>query len=186
VNHLSTLPTAGEQARHALLLLGAPAPARLVVDVHAALFDGDLSMAGLAGVARGEVPGLCAALRPDLSAVPGLVALDSWTVDRRIVTPAGRRADELAMVLRVASFVALNPGRAAVRLVRELAERVPDGVEALDLAEAARVALTDAGLAARLAAEETMRAEAIERAAELDLRQQLFGRPSVPQQRGNA
>ncbi|MFG1608741.1 hypothetical protein [Actinoplanes sp. NPDC049265] len=48
----STLPSLREQARHALLLLGVPAPARLVVDVHAAFFDGDLSVPALAALMR--------------------------------------------------------------------------------------------------------------------------------------
>ncbi|MFI5890904.1 hypothetical protein ACIA5D_12390 [Actinoplanes sp. NPDC051513] len=181
MNHLSTLPTTGEQARHALLLLGAPASARLVVDVHAALFDGDLSVAALT---RERVPGLCSALRDDLSAAPGLVALAEWPLSRRIVTPATRQADELAMIVRVAELAAISPGRASLRLLRELAARVPHGVEALDLADAARAALTDPALVAKIAAEAPAREELVARAATLDERQQLYGVPAVPHQRG--
>jgi hypothetical protein len=178
VNLLSTLPTTGEQARRALLLLGAPAPARLVVDVHAAFFDGDLSMAALAGLARsGDV--VCAALRTDLTAVPGMVALASWSLEQRIRTPARRRADELSMVARVAELGAASPGRRA--LVRELAQRVPDGMEALDLTAAARAALT--ALGDQLAREAPAWEAAVARARELDARQQLFGLPVVPHQR---
>jgi hypothetical protein len=186
VNQLSTLPTTGEQARRALLLLGAPAATRLVADVHGALFDGDLSTAALARLLRERAPGFCAALRPDLTAAPGLLALTDWSLDRRMVTPAARRADELAMIVRVAEFVAMRrgAGRAADRLLRELAARVPGGVEALDLADAARAALSDAGLTAQLAAEEPVRAAAAARAAELGQRQQLYGVPAVPHQRG--
>jgi hypothetical protein len=186
VNRLSTLPTTGEQARHALLLLGVPAAARLVVDVHAALFDGDLSTAGLAGLIRSGAAGFCVPLRPDLTALPGMVALAEWPLDRRIVAPVRRRADELGMIVRVAEFVAMSrgAGRAADRLLRELAQRVPHGVESVDLADAARAALADATLAAELAAEAPLLAAAAERAAGLDQRQQLFGRPAVPHQRG--
>lgn len=184
MNRLSTLPTTGEQARHALLLLGAPAGARLVVDVHAALFDGDLSMAAAAGLVRGRVAGLCAALRPDLTAAPGMLALAEWPLERRLVTPARRRADELAMIIRVAEFAVMRPGRAPARLLRELADRVPHGVEAVDLADAARAALTSPQLAAQLAAEAATREDAVARAAALDPRQQLFGVPGVPHQRG--
>jgi hypothetical protein len=185
VNQVSTLPSTAEQARHALLLLGAPAAVRLVVDVHVALFDGDLSVAGLAGLVRDRAPGLCAALRADLTAASGLVALAEWSLERRIVTPARRRADELAMVLRVAEFVTMrHSGRAAHRLLRELAHRVPDGPEAFDLADAARAALSDADLAARLAAEEPIREALVTRAGELEKRHQLYGMPAVPQQRG--
>jgi hypothetical protein len=125
VTRLSTLPTTGEQARHALLLLGAPAALRMVAEVHAAL------------------------------------------------------------ILRVAEFTAMRPsaGRHARRLLRELAQRVPHGVEAVDLAEAARAALADPALAAGVGAEEPRRQEAAGRAAALDLRHQLFGRPAVPHQR---
>jgi hypothetical protein len=201
VNHLSTLPTTGEQARHALLLLGTPAPARLVVEVHAALFDGDLSMTALArllrdaaasvavpAAGRGAGCGLCAALRADLTAAPGLVALAEWSLDRRIVTPAERRAADLTIVLRVAEFVAMRSaaGRAADRLLRQLAERVPHGVEAVDLADAARAALAEPELVAKLAAEAPDRSVAARRAGELAPRQQLFGVPVVPQQRGGA
>ncbi|MCU7725254.1 hypothetical protein ODJ79_16115 [Actinoplanes sp. KI2] len=183
VNHLSALPTTGEQARHALLLLGAPASARLVVDVHAALFDGDLTVAALA---RERVPGLCAALTGDLRAARGLVALAEWPLAQRLVTPAVRRADELAMIVRVAEFVAMSPvgGRAPAGLLRELARRVPHGVEALDLAEAARLALTDPRLTAAVAAEAEWREAALARAADLDERQRLYGIPVVPHQRG--
>ncbi|WP_433375290.1 hypothetical protein ACQPZX_05655 [Actinoplanes sp. CA-142083] len=181
MNHLSTLPTTGEQARHALLLLGAPASARLVVDVHAALFDGDLSVPALA---RERVPGLCAALRADLSAAPGLIALAEWPLSRRIVTPAARRADELAMIVRVAEFAAITPGRSPLKLLRELAERVPHGPEAFDLADAARAALTDPELVARIAAEAPAREELVARASALAEKQQLYGVPAVPHQRG--
>ncbi len=186
MNHLSTLPTTAEQARHALLLLGSPAPARLVVDVHAALFDGDLSMAGVAGLLRDRVPGFCAALRPDLTAARGLVALADWPLERRIVTPAGQRAAGLAMVVRIAEFVAVHPyaGRQADRLLRALAQGVPHGIEALDLGDAARAALAGEGLAAALAAEQPHRDAAAVRAASLDTSEQLYGVPAVPQQRG--
>lgn len=50
----STLPSTREQAHHALLLLGVPTPARLLVDVHAALLDGDLSVPALVALLRDE------------------------------------------------------------------------------------------------------------------------------------
>ena len=185
MNPLSTLPSAGEQARHALLLLGAPASTRLVADVHAALFDGDLGVPALAGLIRDREPGLAAALRPDLTPARGVVALAEWPLERRIVTPAGRRADGLAMVIRVAEFVAMRPtaGRAEHLLLRELAQRVPHGVEAVDLAQAARVALTAPELAAAIEAEAPLRAAVVRRAAGLEPDLQLYGMPGLPQQR---
>jgi hypothetical protein len=179
-----TLPSPVDQARHALLLLGAPAPARLVVEVHAALFDGDLSVPALAALMRNRAPELCAALNTDLTAASGLVALPDWPLERRIVTPVGRRADALAMVIRVVEFLSLrpaSPGPAGHRLMRSLAQDVPDGVESPDLAEAARVAL--AALDPALSAEEPVRVAALARAADLEQSQQLYGLAALPRQR---
>ena len=188
MNHLSTLPSTSEQARHALLLLGAPASARLVVDVHAALFDGDLSMSGLAGLLRSRVPGFCVALNPDLTPAPGLIALDAWPLERRVITPARHRVDELASFVRIAEFanVRSSAPRSADRLLRALAEAVPDGVESANLADAARVALSSGQLVAAVTAEAPSHAAAVSRAAGLELAQQLYGLPVVPQQRGGA
>ena len=186
MNYLSTLPSTAEQARHALLLLGSPAPARLVVDVHGTFFDGDLSVPALVGLVRGRVPGFCRALIADLTPARGLIALAEWPLERRIVTPAVRRADALARVVRIVEFVAAqrHSGRCAERLLRELALGVPYGPEALDLGEAARGALADPRLTAQVAAEEPVRAAATRRAAELSEWQQLYGVSAVPHQRG--
>ena len=199
-----TLPSGREQAQHALLLLGAPAPARLVVDVHAALFDGDLDMSSLAALlltgqrATVEAAGsadaytICLGLNLDLSAARGMPALAVWPLERRIVTPAVARADTLAMVVRVVEFVAVRPslGAPVARLLRQLAELVPGGPEAVDvldpgaLAQAARKALADPALALAVEREQPAREVAVARAGGLDLPQQLFGVPAVPHQRG--
>jgi hypothetical protein len=220
MTRLSTLPSTREQAHHALLLLGVPAPARLLVDVHAALFDGDLSVPGLAALLRdaervvtspgpdalgtaasdavlegggGTVPGaylICPGLNPDLAAARGVITLSTWPVVDRLCTPAAASANALATVVRVAEFVAERPGRCAAHLMRRLAATVPGGPEAFDvfdpvaLAEAARQALADPALVAAVEAEAPLRAAAAERATRLDLPQQLFGVPVVPQQRG--
>lgn len=188
MNRLSSLPSTAEQARHALLLLGTPAPVRLVVDVHAALFDGDLSMAGIAALQRDRAPGFCAALTGELTAAPGLVALADWPLERRLVTPAAHRAAALTMIIRIAEFVAMRAfaARSAHRLLRELADRVPHGVESRDLADAARAALTEPALVAAIAREEPLRAAAARRAAALHPAHQLFGLPGVPHQRDGA
>ncbi|GID95969.1 hypothetical protein ACFQFC_18760 [Amorphoplanes digitatis] len=192
MNRLSTLPSAREQARRTLLLIGAPAAASLIVDVHGALFDGDLSTAALAALLRDEerdfaqdVPAayrICPALLPDLAAARGLFTLSTWPVIGRIAAPA---TDELAAVVRIAEFIAMREtaGRAAAALLRRLAERVPGGPEAYAvqnpaaLADAARTAL--AGVAVTPPPEETIR-----RWEELPERQQLFGVRGLPHQRG--
>ena len=206
MNSQRTLPSTRGQAHQALLLLGAPASARLVVDVHAALFDGDLDMSSLVALLRAEERGtdgaagvddayrICWGLNANLTAARGLVALAAWPVARRIVTPAVARADALAMVVRVMEFVAVQPavGASVARLLRRLAAEVPGGPEAVHvlrpgaLADAARLALADPALADAVAGEQAARCEAAARAALLDVRQQLFGVPAVPQQRGHA
>lgn len=71
MTRLSTLPSHREQAHHALVLLGVPAPARLVADVHGALFDGDLSTPVLTALLRDEQRLAATALRGGGSAVRG-------------------------------------------------------------------------------------------------------------------
>lgn len=201
----STLPSTREQAQHALLLLGAPAPARLIVDVHAGLFDGDLDMASLVALVRAEqretavVAGstnaykICVGLDLDLVAVRGMLALSTWVLERRVLTPAVARADALAMVVRVAEFAGMRPSvdASALRLLRNLAESVPGGPEAVDvlrpgaLADAARLALAEPALAEAIEREAVARGAAVARAERLDLRSQLFGVAAVPRQRGH-
>ncbi|AGL14739.1 hypothetical protein [Actinoplanes sp. N902-109] len=191
------LPTARDQARHALVLLGAPATPRLVVDVHSALFDGDLSVPALVEILRDEerqydpdalmsyriVP----ALHHDLSAARGLVTLCGWPVARRLVSPQQSRADALAAVARIAEFVIVRAtaSAAAMDLLRRLAETVPGGAEAFlvhdprALATAARAAL------AELTPDPAPDA-VVARWERLDARQRLFGVMSLPHQRGRA
>ncbi|MGA5304021.1 hypothetical protein ACPCHT_29145 [Nucisporomicrobium flavum] len=194
---LSTFPVVREQARHALLLLGAPAPAKLVVDVHTALFDGDLSMSGLATVLRDEERQydpdtlrpyrICPALHHDLTVARGLVALSCWPGERRLVSPVAARANALAAVARVAEFVAIRntAGPAVLDLLRRLAETVPGGPEAFlvhdprALADAARAALADLSV-------EAVPDAVLRRWEGLDERHRLFGVTSLPHQRGRA
>jgi len=194
---LSTFPVLREQARHALLLLGAPAPARLVVDVHTALFDGDLSMPGLAEVLRDEerqydpdvlrAYRICPALHHDLTVARGRIALSVWPAERRLVSPASARISALSAVVRIAEFIVIrsSASAAAIDLLRRLAETVPGGGEAFlvhdprALADAARAALAE--LPAEAVPEAVLR-----RWDGLDERQRLFGIMSLPHQRARA
>ena len=67
----STLPSTREQAHHALLLLGVPTPARLLVEVHAALLDGDLSVPALVALLRDEERALAAGPDAPATALTG-------------------------------------------------------------------------------------------------------------------
>jgi len=194
MTRLSTMPSIREQARRALLLIGAPAPARLVVEVHGALFGGDLSRSALAALLRDEerqwsaeaspAYSICPALHADLTADRGRVTLSTWPVAGRIAAPA---ADGLAAVVRIVEFVAMreSAGRAAAALLRGLADGVPGGPEAYAVQDPS--ALADAARAA-LAAAPAPRVpeETVQRWATLDPRQQVWGAPSLPHQRGPA
>jgi hypothetical protein len=190
MTRLSTLPSAREQARRALLLIGAPASLRLVVDVHGALFDGDLTVAALVALVREEKRGhpagaayrICPALRPDLTAARGRLTLSTWPLAGRVANPP---ADLLAAIVRIAEFIVMREasGAAAAALLRRLADEVPGGPEAYAvqdpaaLADAARAALADVPVP-------PLPAEITRRWAALDEQQQLFGLPRVPHQRG--
>ena len=89
MTRLSTLPSHREQAHHALVLLGVPAPARLVAEVHGALFDGDLSVPAIAALLRdeerkaaaaapGDEQGAGATGGPDGPATAGTTASPGW------------------------------------------------------------------------------------------------------------
>src|SRR4051794_17291729 len=164
MNRLSTLPSAREQARHALLLLGAPAPARLVVQVHRALFDGDLDVPGLAALLRAErragSPVICHGLTAHLA--PLHVALAEWPLAHRIVTPMTAKAAVLSAYARIREFVAAQPG--ATRSTHELLR----SFELHPVSEAA------------LAAEAPVRAAAVRLAASRPAVEQLFGVPPAP------
>jgi hypothetical protein len=192
---LRTLPAVREQAHHALVLLGAPASPRLVVDVHAALFDGDLSISALTGLLRDEERQydpdtrtsyrICPALHHDLSANRGLVSLSGWAVARRFTSPLKARADSLAAVVRIAEFVAIRASASAtaLALLRRLAEAVPNGTEALDVYDPR--ALADVARGALAQCEPAVAPEpAVARWERLDERQRLFGVMSLPHQRG--
>lgn len=194
MTRLSTLPSTREQARRALLLIGAPAPSRLVVEVHGALFDGDLTVAALVALLREEERGgpagdasgyrICPALQPDLSAARGLLTLSTWPIEGRIPAP---RADLLAAIVRIVEFIAMRQvaGAAAAALLRRLADEVPGGPEAYAvqhpeaLADAARSALAAVPVP-------PLPAETRRRWETLDEQQRLFGAPRVPHQRGGA
>ncbi|MGW4942483.1 hypothetical protein ACWEOZ_12970 [Actinoplanes sp. NPDC004185] len=193
MTRLSTLPSTREQARRALLLIGAPASSRLVVDVHGALFDGDLTVTALVALLRDEERArpadpsayrICPALQPDLTAARGLLTLSTWPVEGRVAAP---RADLFAAIVRIAEFIAMREvaGAAAAALLRRLADEVPGGPEAYAvqhpaaLADAARTALAAVPVA-------PLPAGTVQRWEGLDEQQRLFGLPRLPQQRGRA
>src|ERR1700755_1583741 len=110
MNRATTLPSALEQARHALLLLGTPAPARRVVDVHQALFDGDLDMRALADLMRAaatgkDQPTICYGLSPSLT--PLHLALTEWPLEQRLIPRQKARYALFVQKIRIVEFVAM-------------------------------------------------------------------------------
>ncbi|WP_203988195.1 hypothetical protein [Sphaerisporangium rufum] len=131
-----------EQVHQALTLIGAPAAARMIVAVHAALHAGSLGGGRLASLRRDEERSfrgapyarpyyLCAALTDRLSASRGLFAVSTWPLERRVVGPLSPRVDFLTTAVRVAEHVLrlaeagepAAPG--AERLLARLARNVP-------------------------------------------------------------
>jgi hypothetical protein len=141
----ATAPQAGqllpvrEQVHQALTLLGAPAAQRLIVAVHDAFFGSALASARLTSLRRDEERSfrvapyarpyyLCAALTADLLApARGLLAVSTWSAERRVIGPLSPRVNYLEAAIRVAESLLRvpEPGTAAVRLLRRFAANIP-------------------------------------------------------------
>ena len=92
-----------EQVHQALTLLSVPAAPKLITEVHAAFFAGQILGARLTSLRRDEERSfqsapfarpyyICATLSADLLApVRGLLSVSTWPMDRRIVGPLSPR-----------------------------------------------------------------------------------------------
>jgi hypothetical protein len=180
-----------EQVHQALTLLGAPAAQRLIVTVHDAFFGSQLPSARLTSLRRDEERSfraapysrpyyLCAALTADLLApARGLLAVSTWSAERRVIGPLSPRVNYLEAAIRVAESLLRvpNPGTAAVRLLRRFAANIPGASQGAKpstpqiVVAAAHAELEihqDEDLAIR-------RAAAVRVRAQLDDVEQLFG-----------
>jgi hypothetical protein len=180
-----------EQVHQALTLLGAPAAPRLIVAVHEAFCAGRLASSRLTSLRRDEERSfrvapyarpyyLCAALTADLlSPARGLLAVSTWSMDRRIIGPLSPRVDYLTAAIAVAGQLqqSADPDPAARRLLWRFAANIPRAASSMrsmtadEVAAAARAELAvhqDADSAHRIAAARRARSQ-------LDDAAQLFG-----------
>jgi hypothetical protein len=142
----SQLP-AREHVHRALMLLGAPAAPKLIVDVHEAFFPGELSASKLSSLRRDEErsyrssPGarpyyLCPALAHDLlTPVRALITISTWTLEQRVIGPLSPRVDFLNSAIGIAEAVRTaagsttdGPGPEALRLLWRFAVNIPDAL----------------------------------------------------------
>jgi hypothetical protein len=179
-----------EQVHQALVLLTVPAGPRLIIAVHEVMLTGAVPAARLTSIRRDEERSfraapfarpyyLCAALTADLLApARGLLAISTWSMDRRIIGPLSPRVDYLTAAVQIAENVRRNPApeAAAMRLLWRFAANIPGAAttwpaKPADVATAAKAELevhADADAKAR-------RSAAARARRQLDDAQQLFG-----------
>jgi hypothetical protein len=180
-----------EQVHQALSLLGVPAPPKLILAVHGAFSAGALAATRLTSIRRDEERSfrtapharayyLCAALTADLLApARGLLAVSTWSMDRRVIGPLSPRVDYLTAALHVAQSLQRLPNASpdALRLLWRFAVNIPGAHTGVGpprpdvVMEAAR-----AELAVHEDEDRLRRVAAATRArAQLDDAEQLFG-----------
>ncbi|GAA3134848.1 hypothetical protein GCM10010466_27120 [Planomonospora alba] len=196
----ATLMPVREQVHQALLLLGVPAAARLIVAVNGAFFSGALRGPQLSSLRRDEERSfrgapytrpyyLCAALTDRLSPARGLFADSTWPLRARVVGPLSPRVDFLSAAVRIAEHLTrlADPPPGAVRLLSRMAQNIPGAAETgFGPADPATViAAARAELEVHLPADTAQRAEVAARAGEqLTDAERLFGAAALTTLRG--
>ncbi|MBG0818852.1 hypothetical protein [Planomonospora sp. ID82291] len=189
-----------EQVHQALLLLGVPTAAKLVVAVNEAFFAGGLRSPQLSSLRRDEERSfrsdpyarpyyLCAALTDRLSPARGLLAASTWPLEARVVGPLSPRVDFLTAATRIAEHLArlAEPPPGAVRLLSRMAQNIPGAVEGGfgPVDPATVVGAARAELEVHLPADTAQRAEVAARAGDqLTDVERLFGAAALSTLRG--
>ncbi|MFC4061729.1 hypothetical protein ACFOWE_25795 [Planomonospora corallina] len=188
-----------EQVHQALLLLGVPAAAKLIVAVDEAFFTGALRGPQLSSLRRDEERSfrgapyarpyyLCAALTDRLSPARGLLTDSTWPLRARVVGPLSPRVDFLTAAVRVAEHLMrlADPPPGAVRLLTRMAQNVPGAESGFGPADPAAVrAAAREELGVHLPADTAQRAEVARRAGEqLTDAERLFGAAALTTLRG--
>jgi hypothetical protein len=192
-NELGALLPLREQVHNALTLLTVPAAPRLIAQVYNACFGGDINNAKLTSLRRDEERSfrtsaysrayyLCAALTADRFApVRGLLAISTWSLDRRIIGALSPRVDFLKAAISVAEHIDRLPDadRATSRLLWLFAENIPGAADGVGSAKPTTVVrAAQAELRTHEPADRSHREAAAARArAQLDDTQRLFGSP---------
>ncbi|MET8358876.1 hypothetical protein [Micromonospora sp. NPDC005171] len=180
-----------EQVHQVLTLLGVPAAPKLIVAVHDAFYAGELVSAKLTSLRRDEERSfrsapfarpyyLCSALAVDQwVSVRGLLAVSTWSLDRRMIGPLSPRVDFLSGAIRLAEHVERtgDPGPQTSTLLWRFATNIPGAAESFGSARpAAIIAAARAELAVHDDSDRAQRKAAAEAARRrLDDVQQLFG-----------
>ncbi|MDX3453594.1 hypothetical protein PV396_16820 [Streptomyces sp. ME02-8801-2C] len=185
-----------EQVHQTLTLLGAPASPKLISSAYEAFFTEPLVAAKLASLRRDEERSftaqgharpyyICAALTHDrLVPARGLLALSTWPVERRIITPLSPRTDFLTHAVGTAEQIqrlanAGHPAQdAAWRLLRRFALTIPGACDsAAPEPDPARVIAAAQAEATVHQQEDDQRRQAAARRARTQLTdaQELFG-----------
>nr|WP_260408289.1 hypothetical protein [Planomonospora venezuelensis] len=188
-----------EQVHQALLLLGVPSAAKLVVTVNEAFFSGALRGPQLTSLRRDEERSfrsdpyarpyyLCAALTDRLSPARGLLADSTWPLEARVVGPLSPRVDYLTAAVRIAEHLVrlADPPPGAVRLLSRMAQNIPGGAEGFAPVDpAAVIRAARAELEVHAASDAAQRAEVAARAGgQLTDVERLFGVSALSTLRG--
>jgi hypothetical protein len=180
-----------EQVYQALSLLTVPAAPKLLATVHEAFFANTFPTARVTSLKRDEERSfrtapfarpyyVCAALTADLLApARGLLAVSTWSAERRVIGPLSPRVDFLSAAIQVAAAIERlsAPVPAASRLLWRFAASIPGAaqdatrMEPRNVAEAAAAELEVHQAADR----ETRQAAAARARTQLDDAEQLFG-----------
>jgi hypothetical protein len=185
-----------EQVYEALSVIQVPAAPRLIATVHEALFAVDFSTARVTSLRRDEERSfraapfsrpyyICAALTADfLSPSRGLLAVSTWSMEKRVIGSLSPRVDFLTAAIRVAGAVDRipSPTPAARRLLWRFAVGIPGAADSSGSADPQTVrSAAEAELAVHADADIRTRCEAAERARrQLSEVEQLFGTRLTP------
>ncbi|WP_028193264.1 hypothetical protein [Salinispora pacifica] len=179
-----------EQVHQVLTVLGVAASPRLIVATHEALFAGGLAATKLASLRRDEERSfraapysrpyyVCAALAADqLVAVRGLLAISTWSLDRRIMGPLSPRVDFLTAAIRLVHHLQTTGklGSQSIRLLWPFTNNIPGAGGPTEGFEPSRlIAAAQAELNIHEESDRQQREAAAERARRLSDAEQLFG-----------
>jgi hypothetical protein len=180
-----------EQVHQALTLLSVPAAPKMIIAVHEAFSGSHILGARLTSLRRDEERSfrtapfarpyyICGALTYDmLSPARGLLAVSTWPMTQRIITPLSPRVDFLTAAIHVADQIARLPQarEAARRLLWGFAANIPGAADSIADMEPAGVSrAAQAELEIHASADRAQRQAAAGRARrQLDDAQQLFG-----------
>jgi hypothetical protein len=177
-----------EQVYEALDLLTVPAAPKLISTVHEAFFATEFASAKLTSLRRDEGRSfrsapfarpyyICAALTADMLApVRGLMAISTWSMERRVIGSLSPRVDFLTAAIQIAAAVERlsSPVPAASRLLWRFAASIPGAAQHTDPRTVADAAMAELNIH-KAADQATRKASAARARAQLDDAEQLFG-----------